>query len=244
MALPRAILFDLDETLLSFGHRPALLADVVQAFAVLFEPVAPARAAELLEAQFNIFWSDAERHRLWRTRPLIEARRYICAKAFEDLAAEGARGLTEALAHDFAERFHAHRESQQRLFDGAHETLDALTAAGVRLALVTNGTGEAQRDKIGRFDLEHRFAHIQIEGEHGFGKPEARAYEHALQVLDLRPHETWMVGDNLDWEVAGPQKLGIFGIWHDPYGVGLPSDSPVRPDRIIRALPELLEPQW
>ncbi len=27
MALPRAILFDLDETLLPFGHRPTLLAE-------------------------------------------------------------------------------------------------------------------------------------------------------------------------------------------------------------------------
>ena len=242
MALPRAILFDLDETILSFGYRPALLADIAHEFAGHFEPLDSGRAAEVVEVQFNVFWADAERHRVWRKRPLIEARRHICAKAFETLRSEGAQGLSEMLAHSFAERFHAHRESQLQLFEGALETLDALKASGVRLALITNGTGPGQRDKIVRFELEHRFQHIQIEGEHGFGKPEARAYEHALQVLGVRPHETWMVGDNLEWEVAAPQRLGILGIWHDPYGVGLPPDSPVRPDRIIRALPELLEP--
>jgi putative hydrolase of the HAD superfamily len=49
-----------------------------------------------------------------------------------------------------------------------------------------------------------------------------------------------MVGDNLEWEVAGPQRLGILGIWHDHLGDGLPADALARPDRIIRSLAELL----
>ena len=85
-----------------------------------------------------------------------------------------------------------------------------------------------------RFALEHRFDHIQIEGEHGFGKPEERAYYHAMETLGVGPHDTWMVGDNLEWEVVAPQRLGIHAIWHDGYGVGLPPDCSIRPDRIIR----------
>jgi putative hydrolase of the HAD superfamily len=49
-----------------------------------------------------------------------------------------------------------------------------------------------------------------------------------------------MVGDNLEWEIVAPQRLGIYAIWHDGYGVGLPSDCPIRPDRIICRLSELL----
>ena len=49
-----------------------------------------------------------------------------------------------------------------------------------------------------------------------------------------------MVGDNLEWEVVAPQRLGIYAIWHDGYGAGLPPGCPIRPDRIIRSLPELL----
>jgi putative hydrolase of the HAD superfamily len=125
-------------------------------------------------------------------------------------------------------------------FPGACETVDALKRRGVRLALVTNGPGPQQRSKVKRFELAHRFDHIQIEGEHGFGKPEERAYLHAMQALGVRPDETWMVGDNLEWEVAAPQRLGITGIWHDVLGEGLPPGSAVRPDRIIRSLTELL----
>jgi len=50
-----------------------------------------------------------------------------------------------------------------------------------------------------------------------------------------------MVGDNLEWEVTAPQRLGIYAIWFDSEGRGLPRDSAVRPDRIVRALSELLQ---
>jgi putative hydrolase of the HAD superfamily len=105
---------------------------------------------------------------------------------------------------------------------------------------VTNGASEAQRAKIDRFDLASRFDHIQIEGEHEFGKPDERAYLHALRQLGVDARDTWMVGDNLEWEVAAPQRLGIFGIWFDAAGRGLPRDTHIRPDRIVASLSELL----
>ena len=61
-----------------------------------------------------------------------------------------------------------------------------------------------------------------------------------MEVLGVSARETWMVGDNLEWEIVAPQRLGIHAIWHDGYGVGLPPGCPVRPDRIIRRLSELL----
>ena len=88
---------------------------------------------------------------------------------------------------------------------------------GVRLALVTNGAGETQRAKIERFDLGHRFHHIQIEGEFGQGKPELAVYRHALERLGCDACDAWMVGDNYEWEVVAPQKLGMCGIWYDPF---------------------------
>jgi putative hydrolase of the HAD superfamily len=27
-----------------------------------------------------------------------------------------------------------------------------------------------------------------------------------MEVLGVGPHETWMVGDNLEWEVVSPQR--------------------------------------
>ena len=162
------------------------------------------------------------------------------ASAFATLA-DRAPGLSPNFAAIFGERFHNYREEQAKFFPGALETVEELKRLGVKLALVTNGAAEPQRAKVERFDLARLFDHVQIEGEAGFGKPEEQAYLHAMRALGVGPHETWMVGDNLEWEVAAPQRLGIFAIWHDHLGEGLPPGSSIKPDRIVRSIAELLE---
>jgi len=169
-----------------------------------------------------------------------EARRQVVASAFAVLAAAGEAVPRPEIGERMADRFTLIRDDELSVFPGAHETLDRLKQLGVLLALVTNGAAEPQRAKVLRFALEERFDHVQIEGEHGFGKPEERAYTHAMEALGVGPRETWMVGDNLEWDIVAPQRLGIYAIWYDGYATGLPSDCPVRPDRIIRSLPELL----
>jgi putative hydrolase of the HAD superfamily len=239
--LPRAILFDLDDTILAaFGQAADQWQRVVAAFAEPLAPHEPGAVIEAIQAYSRYLWADQARHKDWRHR-IGEARRHIVSNALAQLAATGDHPAPPPdICHAIADRFNEIHDAELRMFPGAHETLDRLKELGVRLALVTNGAAAPQRRKVERFALEHRFDHIQIEGEHGFGKPEEEAYRHALGALGVRAAETWMVGDNLEWEVVAPQRLGIYAIWYDGYGQGLPEGSPVRPDRIIRALPELL----
>lgn len=240
MTLPAAILFDMDDTLISAYSQPEKAWHAIaHEFADALHPIPPAIVAEAVNKVSDAFWSDAERHR-WGRLQLTDARGTIVREAFDDLARDGHARPDPALHGALATRYGSYREETMYLFDGAHEVVDWFRAQGVRLALITNGTSAAQRAKITRFELEHRFDHIQIEGEAGFGKPEERAYRHALAAIGADPHETWMVGDNLEWEVIAPQRLGIHAIWHDALGRGLPPDSPARPDRIIRSLAELL----
>ncbi|MGD0432349.1 MAG: HAD family hydrolase, partial [Acetobacteraceae bacterium] len=200
---------------------------------------APADVAVAINLAADVFWADAERHREGRLQ-LLDARVTIITDAFEALVKAGHTHPGPDVTRRMAARYNAFREDQMHLFDGAHHVVDTFRARGVLLALITNGAAVPQRAKVTRFDLTHRFHHIQIEGEHGFGKPEERAYRHALAALGVEASDTWMVGDNLEWEVVAPQRLGIHAIWHDVVGEGLPQGSPIRPDRIIRSLPELL----
>jgi putative hydrolase of the HAD superfamily len=240
MKLPRAILFDLDDTILvAFGPAQSHWQRTIAAFADQLGPIEATVIAAAIEAASTELRADPARDKYWRHRTGA-ARRRIVATAFAALAAAGHRVPTEAIGDALADAYNALHDEELSLFPDAHETLDRLKELGVQLALITNGAAEPQRAKVVRFALEHRFDHIQIEGEHGFGKPEERAYNHAMEVLGVGPHETWMVGDNLEWEIVAPQRLGIYAIWHDGYGVGLPRNSPIRPDRIIRRLSELL----
>lgn len=237
VALPRAILFDLDDTILAAGHRLAVLKLIAGEFAAELAPLPPDAVAERLDAALAAFWSDPARHKAARLG-IPQARRRVIADAFSGMGAEHAPA---DLPDRFAARFTAAREQLTDFFPGARETIETLKARGVLLALVTNGDGATQRAKIERFSLAPLFDHIQIEGEHDFGKPDERAYRHAMSALGVEAHETWMVGDNLEWEVVAPQKLGIFAIWHDGFGQGLPEGATARPDRIVRAISELLE---
>ena len=64
-------------------------------------------------------------------------------------------------------------------------------------------------------------------------------FERALDALAVKPAEAWMIGDNLEWDIAQAQRMGIHGIWVDGRGRGLPKTASVRPDRIVRAIAEL-----
>jgi len=225
--LPRAMLIDMDDTILSAYGRPEIAWNHITAeFADQLAPMSSHEAAAAILAFARNFWATAEP--AWRLK-LDEARRVAVRGGFAALAAGGHPLLSDDLAIRIADRFTAYREEEMFVFPGAHEAIDELKALGVKLALVTNGAAGAQRAKVERFMLAHRFDHVQIEGEHGFGKPDERAYLHAMEALGVTASETWMVGDNLEWEVEAPQRLGIYAIWMDVHGEGLPEGSTVRP---------------
>jgi putative hydrolase of the HAD superfamily len=235
--LPRAMLIDMDDTILSAYGRPEIAWHHIAAeFAGEFAPLLPQQVAAAVLDSARQFWGSAGAE--WRLK-LEEARRIVVGNGFAALAADG-RAFPADLAMRIADRFTAYRDEEMFIFPGAHDAIDEFKARGVKLALVTNGAAETQRAKVERFALAHRFDHIQIEGEHGFGKPEERAYLHAMEALGVTAADTWMIGDNLEWEIVAPQRLGIYAIWMDVHGEGLPPESTVKPDRIIRSLTELL----
>ena len=234
--LPKAMLIDLDDTILAYEP---VASDALRAVCDAHVDRLPGWTVEQLVAGLDSyrrwFWSDPGRHRRARLSQ-ANIRHELVVGAFRQMGIESlgvARSIGDAYARE--------REQRVQPFPGALETLTTLQEAGIRLALVTNGTSASQRGKIDRFDLERFFDLIMIEEEFGVGKPDERVYRHALAQLDSRPDETWMIGDNLDWEVAAPQRLGIVGIWHDFRDLGLPVGSIVRPDRIVRSLRDVLQ---
>ena len=250
--LPKAILLDLDGTILdSIGDPGRLWQQVCEEAAAHVPGLAPADLHAEIEHFRAWYWSDAERHRRGRLA-LDQARTEIVGLALRRLGVLNAAGSPETiederLATRIAAAFSARRDAALQPLPGAIETLHHLRALGIRLALLTNGDGAAQWRKIDRFALAPLFDCILVEGEVGVGKPDERIYRRALEQLGVVPADTWMVGDNLEWDVLGPQRLGIRGIWLD---TGTPQAPPTRPsagllpperpDHTIHALSEVL----
>ena len=232
--LPKTILFDLDDTIIAFteGAEPTWRT-IAHQFADKLSGTRPAELLEALNNSRSSFWADPERHREGRMN-LVTARRRITASALATLDC-----TEERLSMEMADTYDQLREESIRLFPGAIETLVRLTGKGIRLALVTNGSTDTQRAKIDRFNLAQYFEVILIEGEFGLGKPDERVYVEVLARLGVRPEDAWMVGDNLEWDVEQPQRLGLTAIWVDFADEGLPRHSTVTPDRTIRSISEL-----
>lgn len=230
--LPRVLLFDLDDTILRFS------AGQPNCWRLALELHAPHRDdhAVLLgsiDGESSEFWAAPSRA-FWGRQNMHAARRLIACTA---LAAHGVPlDLCLRIADEMTER----KEALVRPFDGALEALARLRERGHRLGLITNGSALFQRRKLTRFELEPLFDVILIEGELGYGKPDRRVFERALELFDVDAPAACMIGDNLEADIAAARGLGIPSIWHDAYGVGLPARAIADPDRIIGSLNELL----
>jgi putative hydrolase of the HAD superfamily len=232
--MPKAIFFDMDDTILADSvHTDECLRITCAKHA----PAARVSAADLRAAMEHAsawYWGDRDRHRTGRL-DLDRARVDVAILALRELGIENP-DLAASMAGEHA----ALKDALLCPFPGALATLRELRDRGVATALLTNGHSSKQRAKIVRFGLAEFFETIVIESEFGVGKPDLRVYQHALAQLHVVPAETWMVGDNLEWDVEAPMRLGITGIWLDHEARGLPVGCTVRPDRIVHALPELL----
>ena len=229
--LPDAIFFDMDGTILDWqtGMEESWLAACEAHCDGLF---APARMHAAIRARRTWFLDDAERSRIGQLDP-DAANREIVRHAFADL------GLYAAdVADRIAADYRARRAAGITPYPGAIETLETLRARGTRLALLTNGGSASQRRSIERFGLERYFDCIVIEGEFGAGKPDERVFRHALAATGSDPARAWMVGDNLEADIAPAVRLGLHAVWVSGDG-SAPTDG-VRPHRIVRSIAELV----
>ena len=233
--LPDGILIDLDDTIISYSAfgEPCWESACSLKHPHLAE-ILPGHLYKTVRETRNWFWSDPERHRINRQNMRLSQRRVV-NHALERL------GIDDwELATTIADRFIEERKQTILPFPGAIETLAALQDLRIPMVLITNGASVPQREKISKFALQQYFTAIFIEGECGYGKPDKRIYLDGLDALNTQAENTWMVGDNLDWEIRVPKELGIYSIWCDALDEGLPEGSDVIPDRIITSLIQLL----
>lgn len=141
-----------------------------------------------------------------------------------------------AFAEELAAAFPAERRKRHVVYPDVEPTLQGLRKTH-QLALVTNGAPDLQREKLRGAGLAHYFETIVVSGDLGFGKPDARIFQLALDRMGTVPGKTVMVGDSLKRDVAGAQQVGIRGIWINRDGCE--PDEGITPDAEIASLSKL-----
>jgi putative hydrolase of the HAD superfamily len=189
MAPPRAVLLDLDDTILDFsGSAETTWRTVCDDAAKQISGLEPTSLLTTILDTRDWFWSDPERDREGR-QDLRATSRRIVLESLRKLGFD-----LPDLAAAIAETYRDARAQAIRLFSGSIEALDHMRGLDIKLALLTNGNASAQQQKIDRFGLTRHFDYILIEGEFGVGKPDARVYHAAMSALGSVPSDTWMVG--------------------------------------------------
>lgn len=229
------MLIDLDDTLLASTEAGRHAMEVMARQLADEIAVPQPRVSQAMTEASVWFWSGEER-RAHARLDQAGARARIVERTLELL-----RCAAPVDAEALGRRFMAERLRSLEPIADALETVAELRRRGVRLALVTNGSAADQRAKIGRHAVDRRFDAVLVEGEVGFGKPDPRIFRLALKRLGTTAAEAWMVGDDLPWDIAGAQAVGIHGVWaRDHAATGAIGDGTVRPDRTVGTIAELL----
>lgn len=72
---------------------------------------------------------------------------------------------------------------------------------GHYLAIITNGTSNAQWEKIRRLNLSELFDCIVVSGDMKWEKPDENIFFAACDYLDVKPSDCVMVGDKLETDI-------------------------------------------
>lgn len=232
---PKAVMFDLDDTIISYDGASEKAWKVICA-KFTEENKTSFSAEEMLEAVDNVkdsYWSDPARHK-WGREHLTEARREVLTLAMERLGFSDRGKIIET-----ADSYTSLQKEMICLFDGAYDAVKRLKNAGIKTALITNGSSEGQREKLDRFALAPLFDEILIDTEVGFSKPDERIFRLALDRLSVPPEEAVMVGDNPVWDTEIPQKMGIFAVLNNFRGLDI--SEYISADMVVESIAELTD---
>lgn len=214
----RAVIFDLDGTLVSEEHgveeATAAVADAlsVKGYAVTGKALNAARQVVVREAMAENrgTWPP------WLTRVEWMRRAFAVVDAPAELAPELASVYLEG------------RLAGLTLINDAIQLLDALTPH-VPTALITNGDGVEQRRKLDRVGLNGYFPQPVISAEFGAQKPAAEIFLHTVHTLEIQPSEAIYIGNSYGNDVEGAVGAGLDSIWFNESSAAPPGDTTLHP---------------
>ncbi|HWS36995.1 MAG TPA: HAD family hydrolase, partial [Actinoplanes sp.] len=128
------------------------------------------------------------------------------------------RDLTDTEADELFAGYLARYEAGWAAFDDALPTLHRFREAGVTVAVLTNGDEDQQRDKLERTGLAGGIDVLIASSALPAGKPDPRAFQHALARLGVAAEQALMIGDSLEKDVRGALATGLPAILLDRFG--------------------------
>lgn len=244
----KAVLFDLDNTLIDWETTGPWEEEVARRFATLYrvigERVQPwdGMTPEDVQACFieemNEAWAEAN-----RTLVPVDHMRVLRSALVKC-------GVPEAhlTAEMLDEAYDWQPNANLTIYPEVPEVLETLRAHGLALGIITNASQSMtvrDRELIHVRILDY-FPACRISAiDAGYLKPDPRIFQVGLDRLGVTAEQAIYVGDHLHADILGAQSAGMRAVWRSNGGQ-IPPDVDIQPDGIISDLRELLPllDQW
>ncbi|WP_071130259.1 YjjG family noncanonical pyrimidine nucleotidase [Enterococcus timonensis] len=219
--MKKALLFDLDDTLLDFQAAEKM------ALEKIFADFSIAYTVENLKFYQEInhgLWHDYEIGKI--QREAITAGRFPLFFAACHLEADGLKA---------EEKFRSYLAQAKVEVPGAAELLGRLKT-NYQLYLVTNGIAQTQRARLKNTGFDQYFSEVFISEELGAAKPDPQFFSAVLSRLpQLKKEEMLIIGDSLSADIKGGFSAHIDTVWFNPKN----ATPKYFPTYQIQTLPEL-----
>ncbi len=96
---------------------------------------------------------------------------------------------------------------------GAAEALTELESMGLKMALVSNGPTPFQERNFSALEFNEKFEQVVVSAAVGLRKPESAIFQLACERLSVEPRECAFVGDNPIADIEGANAAGIFSVF-------------------------------
>ena len=189
---PKAVLFDLDDTL--HDRRAS-----VDAFAAA------------LHAQLETWLTGVNLEQFRQTLHRVDHGGYVPRDVFMTRLLESFSVQSGFDPLELAEFWRSSLAAYAQPMRGAYEILEHLRGRGIKTGIVSNGTVRLQRAKIDALEL--RVDAVVISEQIGVKKPAPEPFLECLKRLEVLPHQAWFVGDHPVNDIADASAVGMRAFW-------------------------------
>ena len=199
----KAIIFDLDNTLLDFMK--------MKQFAV------KAAITAMNEAGLNIDEDQAYKDIF----KLYESKGWENQQVFDDFLRQNFGEVSNKILAAGIVSYRRAREATLLVYPNVNKTLIELIKMGIQLAVVSDAPSREAWMRLYYLNLHHVFDPVLTYDDSGAHKPSPKPFEMALDILNVNSDEALMIGDWPDRDVVGASQIGmktIFARYGDTFG--------------------------
>jgi putative hydrolase of the HAD superfamily len=103
----------------------------------------------------------------------------------------------------------------RRIMPGFIDFLDFLREKDIRIAILSNSSfsGKALEVEIKELSIPANFEFIVSTSDYCLRKPDPRIFKVCLNKLNLDKDEVWYVGNKLEYDILGANNAGMKAVW-------------------------------